>query len=232
MRSTYLALILLLTACTAITSDSLLTSGMSAIVTGEATGGTDTEVVVVLRAGGPTSNTFVDLTGDDVLSAKSGEQSVNLAKRSLGSLHSYAGTLPVSAENSEITISLTRTIDSGAPATVLTLPAPFTVTDHAETVSATQDLSFSWDPSGSTEEMEVVVEGECILAYTKELDGDAGSAAVEFEELTPIGEEAGTACQVTAKLRRVRGGQLDAAFEEGGVVQGIQSRSFTAQFSN
>jgi hypothetical protein len=188
-------------------------------------------VVVLLRAGGLTSGTYVDLTGDDQLTATSGALSTILSKRSLGVLHSYAGSLEVDAENTPIEVAFTRTLDSGAPSSTLAIPKPFTITTFGEGLSSSQNLSFSWDPSGTADEMEFVVEGECILAFSKELDGDPGSAAIEHGDITPVGDEPGTSCQVTTTLRRVSGGTLDPAFEEGGVVQGIQSRKFTATYS-
>lgn len=226
------ALTLATSACEDISSSDLLTSGMSAVVYGTADGSGETEVLVELRAGGRLSNTMVDLQGDDTLTAAAGEDSVSLSKQTLGNYHNYVGTLPVEAAGTEITVSLDRTVDAGAPSSVLTLPDPFEFGTTGDALGPAQDLQFDWTPAEGSDEMEVLVNGDCIVLWAKELDGDPGAFSIPGDEITVVGDEGGETCPITVTLRRARGGQLDAAFEEGGIVQGRQSRSFDASFAN
>jgi hypothetical protein len=220
------------TACTDIGSGSLLTSGMSAAIVGEADGSGSTEVSVVLKAGGVVSNTFVDLEGDDELTVSAGELTETCTARTLGVLHSYVATLPVDAEGTEFTVALTRTVDDGAPNSTFTLPAPIEDADFGTTLSSTQDLTLNWSPVTGTDEMEVIATGECIVAYGKELDGDPGSTVIPFDDVDVLGDEPGVSCQIDVTLRRVRGGQVDPAFGEGGIAQGRQIITSTVQYSS
>lgn len=228
---TLVALAALGTACEDIDSADLLTGGMSAVISGEADGSGETEVVAVLRAGGLTSNTLVDLTGDDELTATTGEQTLELQKRSLGVLHSYAATFDVDAVDTEFVVALNRSVDAGAPNSVFQLPEPFSIDSSSEAVTPTTTLDLTWSPSGTDREMELVVDGDCITVWAKEMDGDPGSYSVPGEELNVIGDEPGVSCELTATLRRVRGGEGDSAFGEGSLVQGAQIRRATANFA-
>lgn len=225
------ALALAGSACTDISSDSLLTSGMSAVITGETEGEGETEVTVVLRAGGMASNTFVELSGDDSLLATSGEASATLTKQSLGVVHNYVATLPVDAEDAEFTIALQRSLDEGAPASTFTLPAPFSIEDHADGFTDTTTLDLTWTPSGSDEEVEIIVDGECIAVWSEELSGDPGAFSIPGDEIVVLGDEPGATCPVDITVRKVRGGTLDAGYGEGGLVQARQIRTVTATFS-
>ena len=130
-----------------------------------------------------------------------------------------------------VNVALLRTVDQGAPASTFTLPAPFAFDTSGDAISPTQNLAFTWSPANTNDDMEVVIDGDCILPWSKELDGDPGSFEIPGEEIEPVGEQ-GESCSVEVKLRRVRGGQLDAAFEEGGLVQGRQLRTFEATWSD
>lgn len=220
------------TACTDIGSGSLLTSGMSAVISGEADGTGDTEVTVVLRAGGIVSNTYVELEGDDELTVTSGAESATLSQRSLGAVHSYAATLPVDAEDSEFTVSLSRTVDEGAPASTFELPAPIGDMDGSAVFEPNADYTLSWTAAADGDEMEVVATGECIVAYARELTGDPGSLVIPHDDITPLGDEPGLACDVDIELRRVRGGQVDPGFGEGGLVQGAQVVKTTTAYNS
>lgn len=225
------ALVLSMTACEDIESSDLLTGGMSAVISGEADGSGETEVVVVLRAGGFNSNTLVDLTGDDELVATVGETSQTLNKRSLGVLHSYASTFDVDAADTEFAIALNRTIDAGAPRSTFQLPEAFSIDTNDDALTPTNTMNLTWSPSGTDQQMELVVDGDCITAWATVLDGDPGSYDIPGDEIDVIGDEPGRSCNIKATLRRVRGGQGDPAFDEGVRVQGAQVRSATATFS-
>lgn len=218
------------TACETIDSGDLLTSGMAMNLTATTEGDGETEVSAVIRAGGLRSNTFVDLLGDDELNVTSGELASEMTKRQLGNLISYGADLPVDAAGTEFVVSLDRTVDAGAPSSTVTLPEPFAFGSTGDAFDADTNLAFDWTPANSTDEMEVLVDGDCIVLWAKELDGDPGAFEIPGDEINLIGDEPGTSCSVDITLRRVNGGSVDSAFEEG-VAQGVQRRSFSATFS-
>lgn len=224
------SLALATTACETIDSGDLLTGGMSANITATADGSGSTDISTVLRAGGLRSNTFVDLQGDDLLSVTAGEQSADLSKQQLGNLISYTATLPVDAADTEFVVSLQRSVDDGAPSSTARLPEPFDFGETGDTFDASSNLAFDWTPSGTDDEMEVLVDGDCIIPWSRELDGDPGSFEIPGDEIESVSDEPGTSCSVDVTLRRVRGGSVDPAFEEG-VAQGVQERTFQASFS-
>jgi hypothetical protein len=63
-----------LVACEAVDSEDVLTSGMYADLAVTNTG-SNTRAAAILRVGGASSNTFVELTGDDSLTLRIGEES-------------------------------------------------------------------------------------------------------------------------------------------------------------
>ena len=204
---TLAALTLAATACETIDSGDLLTGGMSAVITGEADGTGSTQISAVLRAGGMQSNTFVDLQGDDVLSASVGEESVELSKQQLLDLRSYVGTLPVDTADTEFTVTFERTVDAGAPASTFTLPDAFELGTTGDALSPTQNLAFDWTPANTSDEMEVFVDGDCILGWAKELDGDPGSYEIPGDDIELMVSRQGKPIVMSLSLavRHVRG---------------------------
>ncbi|MFK7927239.1 MAG: hypothetical protein AB8H79_03575, partial [Myxococcota bacterium] len=161
---------LLATACEDIESQDLLTNGMSAIISGEADGAGGTEVVAILRAGGPVSNTFVDLTGTDSLTAVMGETEQDLQQRTLGTLHSYVTTFDVAPTDSDFVVRFDRDVDDGAPSSTFSLPEPFIIDSADPTLTPDSNLNIAWSPSGTAHQMEVVVDGSCIALWTEDID--------------------------------------------------------------
>ncbi|MFT7520952.1 MAG: hypothetical protein ACI9MC_003103, partial [Kiritimatiellia bacterium] len=219
-------LLLATAACEDISSTDLLTGGINAHIVGTARGTGQTEVVAVLKAGGGLSNTFVDLEGDDELSVTAGDQSATLVKRSLGVLHDYAATVDFDSPDETFAVAFDRLVDEGAPNSTFVLPDPFTLGAVADAMDPTTTLEVSWSPAEDGE-IEVTIDGSCILTYTQDEGNDTGSASILGSNVETIEDEAGVSCPIEITVRRTLGGQLDPAFKEGGLVQGRQERTTT-----
>lgn len=214
-------------ACTDIDSESLLTSGMSAHITATATGDGDTTVAAVLRAGDLVSNVFVDLSEGDTLTATRGEEALSLARESVGSYHRYVARFDGDTPDVDHVVALARTVDEGAPNSVVALPEAFTVSGPTE-FSRAGDLAFTWEPSGTAEAMYVWVDGPCVFSYGESIIGDPGEWTIPGGTIEPLEDDPEASCNVSVRVTRTRLGQLDAGFGEGGLVEGVQSREFGA----
>jgi hypothetical protein len=232
VRPLTLALALLATACSDIGSSSLLTSGMSAVVRGVSINGESTDVSTVLRAGGVTSTTFVKLEGGDDLAVTVGGQTVPLVEASLGPLTSYRATVQTADPSSAFVVALTRVLDDGAPSTTFTLPEPFALTTDPAEIDPTEPVQIAWEPSASTAQVLLEVSGECVAGGIRDLAGDDGVTTIPSSMLERFAEQPGVSYPVTVTISKIKGGQLDPAYGEGGSAQGVQSRSlsFTISF--
>lgn len=223
------AALLLLSACEAVDSSSVLTDGMYADLTAAADGSGQTLVKAVLRVGGATSNTYVNLEGDDRLTATAGETTLDLEVNALGDYRDYTATFDVEAEDSLFTVAFLRTVDEGAPASTMTLPAPFALAGPAaeDVISRQADITLTWEPAGTNDAMSWRVNGECFFDAYGQVQGDPGTVVIPAGSLESVNEDAPTACEATVTVWRSRAGALDPGFGEGGAVFGQQLRQLT-----
>jgi len=232
MSRWFVALALVGAACSDIDSSNVFTDGMSAVIRGTSTDGSSTEIVATLRAGGMGSTTFVKLDGDDRLVATYAEQSAPLQEVSLGALTSYVATVQGADPDETFTVALERTLDDGAPSSTFAVPEPFALTTDPAEIDPTEPVQIAWEPSGSAYQTLLEVSGECIGGGVRDLEGDGGATTIPSSLLEQIAEQPGASCPVNVTISKVRGGQLDQGFGEGGLVQGVQRRSlsFTISF--
>jgi hypothetical protein len=202
-------------------STDIETSGVYPVIDVEADGSGNTRVQVKLKVGGWASNTFLELTGDDRLTATAGGVTKDLDGS--GPV-AYAATFPTEAEGS-FTIAFTRGADKiSAPNTTVTLPAPYAVTlARSEVSRATGSLDFTWTPAGSGD-LDASLVGRCIELVLDTIPDD-GAASMAGDSIRA--HETNDACTVTLTLARARSGELDPAFTEGGDVQARQLRTAT-----
>lgn len=217
-------------ACTDIESESLLTSGMSAVIGVTAPGDGTARTDVILRAGGITSNTFVELTADDALTCAAGDaEAVALAEYEIGNVHGYEADFATDDPATVFTVSLVRTLDDGAPTSTAQLPAPFSVDALPASASRAADLVITWSPP-ATEPMTLDFTGDCVQYQAVTLEQESGSYTLVADTLLPVAGMEANNCEVDVTFRRVKDGSLDPAFGEGGLIVGTQHReaSFTS----
>lgn len=221
------------TACEQVDSEDILTSGVYADIIAEADGDGSTQVRTSLRVGGVLSNTFVDLSAGESVTAVSGTDEKTLARRSLLGAISYTGTFTGDEVDKAFTVAWNRTDEFvSAPNTTITLPAPFTLTAPVAGATfsrASDDIVVTWEASGTTDEMfwEVITSSCAREMKSNTITADPGTFTIAAGTFTNVdGHEAET-CDTTLLLIRRREGNLDPAYGEGGWVVGRHLRTVT-----
>ena len=226
-RAAFLPIALLSFACTeSVESEDIRTTGIYPEIEVRATGNGSSRVEVRLKVGGDDSNTFLELTGDDKLYATADGET----KRLDGDDDTYSASFPVDAEGTEFTIAFERgESDDGAPASVVTLPAPFELSiTESEASRADTDLEYSWEPE-ATGNIGWELDGDCIIS-DDDTTPDDGSDTIEAGTIDTFDSDKDETCTVDLKLTRTRSGSIDEAFTEGGRIVALQVRqdSFTS----
>lgn len=216
-----------LSACSTASSTDIKTSGMNAGISGLSDGSGNTSVSVSLRVGAQ-STTFVELSGTDELKATSDGKSVVLKKFELLGLVTYNGTLAGDDEGKGVTVAFTRASpDVSAPTSTFSMPAKFALKAPAVQANfkrGTDAIEVKWDNDGKADPMTVELTGTCIDPVSKAVATDTGSLVISGSELKASKDNETKSCNVTIVVRRTRTGTLDAAYGQGGIANGIQSR--------
>ncbi|MDP6931993.1 MAG: hypothetical protein QGG40_03715 [Myxococcota bacterium] len=225
-RSARMGLVLLLVGCEAVDSSDILTDGIHAELTASSDGD-ETEAKAILRVGGSTSNTYVNMGGDDQLTVTVGEETEKLREQHIGDYYYYTATVDHTAADSEFSFAFERTIDEGAPSSLCSLPEGFEITGPEEdtTVSrSTEDLTVTWEEADSGDDIVVFVESECAFNEDEDVSGDPGSFTFEAGSIESYSGYEDEACAAMVGVIRKRSGSLDAGFGEGGSIHGVQIR--------
>jgi hypothetical protein len=211
--------------CGVTDSSALLTKGMSAEITAAARDDGTTLVSASLFDGYPEQLIFVDLAEGDQLVATSGGASMTLDKTQLLTIVSYTATFPNGNEGDTFNIDFQRTVDGGAPSSIATLPAAFTLGTVASTASRAQDVTLTWSPSGSADQMAWEATGDCIQTASGSIPADTGTYTIPANTFVVPQGSGNTQCQVSVAVLRKRAGSLDPAFGKGGDIVGEQERA-------
>ena len=215
-----------LTGCTeTVESTDIKTSGIfpQIVVTAEDKG--TSELSVTLKVGGSNSNTYLDLKGDDRLTATVDGKTVELDQ----SGNSYRQTFDTIEEGTEFTISLERgEADESALNSTVKLPAPFDFELPGTEFSRLQQVDYSWDPPTDGDDVRVQLMGGCIVSGGF-YEPDDGAAKLAPSTITTFKDDEAKSCTVTMAISRKLLGTLDPAFQkgEGGSIQAVQVRSDT-----
>ena len=220
-------------ACTDVKSEEVTTAGMyldyTVVTQGEGTG---SDVSTLLRVGGGTSTTYVDLsTGDQLRVAVNDEESV-LNQVSLGVVHSYVQRFEADVEGSQFALSFDRADQTGAPESVATLPAPFELTLPAvDTVFSrsndTGEIVVTWDNSGD-DRVNVTVHGDCFASYFALDEADSATHTIPLSYFKDNEYDSVSSCAAEIAVDRQRAGSVDSEFG-GGTSIGIQRRIVSIQ---
>jgi hypothetical protein len=215
-------------ACTTTDSDNILVSGMYASIRAQADGTGSTEVTATLYLGVPSDLVFIELHGGDRLIAHHGDQAKVMAEQTILNTVSHRATFAGDADGSEYEIELQRSVDRGAPSSIVALPPRFDLAPLA-TTSRAAPLTFQWGPAGGTDPMRWQATGSCIESAGGMIaGGDPGAVTVPANTLRKrMDPQVADSCQVTVGVSRSRDGDLDLNYGEGGDITGIQVRSQT-----
>jgi len=210
--------------CEDVRSGDVMTSGMRGDVTFTADGTGGSLAAAELRVGGVLSNTYVDLEGDDHLTATLIDDSVPMVEEVLGEIHRYVASFDTAPVGEPVIVAFVRTIDAGAPNSDAELPPEFAVDPPVTTFSRnTEDLVLSWAPV-SSQTMRIEIDGDCVFPYGQDL-ADAGTFTLPAGTLDPLDDSAPGTCALDIAVCRVNPGTIDPGFGEGGTSVGMQVRT-------
>jgi len=222
----FLSIAALAAGCTSVDSGSVGTDGIYADLVATSDGGS-THTTATLRVGGATSNTFVNLEGDDALTVSADGTTQTMLESHLGDLYIYSSDFALSAEDTEFQFSLERSIDAGAPDSRCTLPAPFEITAPLDSDTFSRELdpiTVSWTPSGTQDTIRISVSGDCLFDDVEDVSGDPGTFEISPGTIASIDESNPTSCDARITVQRRRVGTLDPGFGQGGSIYGVQDR--------
>jgi hypothetical protein len=202
-------------------STDVKTTGIYPVITVTADGSGSSRVEVRLKVGGSNSNTHLDLTGGDELTATVDGDTKVLDETSD---ETYTASFRVDEEGTEFTIAFLREDDDSAPASTVTLPAPFTMSvSPTEASRATDDVDVAWDPPAGGN-IEFSLSGNCIKSNGDDLPDD-GSHTITADSIETFESDKEESCTVSVGLERTQRGNIDPAFTEGGRIEALQVRS-------
>lgn len=228
--------LLLLAACEQIDSKNVNTDGIYADLEA-ASDGEETVIEARLKTGGGLSNTFLDLSDGDVLTAYAGAEMSKMDRESQLGVVWYRARFSQIAENTPLRIEFTRQghddaetkcRGESAPNSMVTLPAPFSIGSPAKDDRFSRKdsaIDVQWSPSGTSDSMRWTLSGECIKGMSGNISGDPGRVVIEKGKIEAISEmRAGETCDVKIKIFRARSGNVDPAYGEGGNFAADQVR--------
>lgn len=223
-----LMLVVLCAGCSTVDSSDILTSGIHAELSAVSSGDGTTDVQATLYLGNPINLNFVDLTGDDELFALHGTQEKTMSELIVLNIVSHHASFATDAEGDQFEIDFSRTVDNGAPSSVATLPAKFTLTGPTAATSRATAIPLSWSPASTGDRMTWQANGDCIDVVGGNLSGDTGSFSVPADTLKKrMAAGVADTCMVTVSVRRSRDGDLDPGYGKGGAIAGVQVRTVT-----
>ena len=231
-----IAAIFFISGCSNTESANINTAGMKAEITATANGSGSTEINVDLSVGsGGIFATGVELSSGDTLTATDGSTTRTLVKDSslIGDVE-YETTFSTEAEDTQFTVSLIRNSDDNAESSVVTLPAPYTLTAPTSVSgNGNTTVALSWTPFGESDPMTLEVDCKCtktnggdtylINSLTVTDDGSENySVRALIDEDDPTVYDLG--CDIDITMKRTRTGTLDAGYGEGGYIRAVQAR--------
>jgi len=206
------ALVLLGTACSATTSSrNIRTAGLVALVDVTARDDRQATVSTSIVIGGANSNTYVVLEGGDRLYAES-----NGERREMNATSDGEYEAKFDRAEGEFTVSLARDVDAAAPKSSGVLPPPFQITSDfgdAPLSRKNDEVVLTWTPGGSGSEVEISIEGDCILSEEYKVGGDPGTFTIPKRKIEAWKSDKKKKCDVEVEIVHTTRGATDAAFD-------------------
>lgn len=216
-------LLIAFSGCQKVASSSIDTNAVYARIDAQAHQDGVTNIEVQLTVGA-ISNTVLELTGGDRLTATAGGVTKDLRRDSniLGDIKYVTEFNNGNDQGTEFKVSFDRQAGVSAPNSVALLPAPFTIDMpvSGDTFTRNDSIVVVWNPAGSfSDVINVDASGTCgNLQYSTSVsdpvDG-AGMASYQAAELLPTTLQPGVNCETSITLRRRDTGTIDSNFDGG-----------------
>ena len=209
---TVVALVLFGSACSATTSSrNIRTAGLVALVDVTARDDQHATVSTSVVIGGASSNTYVVLEGGDRLYAET-----NGERREMNATSDGEYEAKFDRAEGEFTVSLNRDVDAAAPKSTGVLPPPFQITSEfgdAPLSRKNDEVVLTWTPGASGSDVEISLEGDCILSNDFKVGGDPGTFTIEKRKIEAWKSDKKKKCNVTVEIVHTTRGTTDPAFD-------------------
>jgi hypothetical protein len=190
------------------------------VVTADGTGSSTIEAW--LKVGGNNSNTFLELKAPDVLQVTVNGETIAVDEHKGDK---YTARVNTDAAGTEFSFAFLRGGDGDAPASKVTLPAPFAMEMVTlEAIRGTDGVTFNWTPPQTSGDMEYEFDGDCIFEKSGKAPDSVGTYTVKASEISELSAQKDQACTVSVVLTRKNSGSIDPAFTEGGEISARQVR--------
>jgi hypothetical protein len=221
--------LLLLSACVTETVDSknIKTAGMTALIQVNAPNDSASTVTATFKVGGASSNTYVNFSGGDTVFAEGADKRVQMDAQDTGK---YTIDFNTAAKDTRFVVDLQRDNDDDAPGSNGTLPEPFSFQVPNMATSRATDITITWGPSGSNDNVTIELSGSCIFSRSIDVPGDTGSHVISGGTLASIDPMKPETCDITVEMTRSRTGTVDPIFDNESTFKLTQTR--TAKFTS
>lgn len=227
-----------MSACADMSSQDILTSGIYADIVVTNNSNNSITVNTELTAGNGLFATYIDLEGGDRLDSLYLGAQKNMQRQ--GSIFGdisyksvYTSSQPYSTD-SQVTVSLYRTVHQNAPNSKVLLPDPISsLSLSSYTVSTGQNVTATWPKiSGKSYNIEAKVvisgcvndEGNTTKITSYRNFSDGGSYTFRVNDFLSSGYSCPTGGSGTLTISRIRHGTVDSAYD-GGRIRAIYKRS-------
>jgi hypothetical protein len=196
-------------------SNNIKTPGIAAIIDVTATSESLSTVVAELKIAGSSSNAFVNLDGEDKLTATANETSKEMVVEDLAGV--YEAEFPTGAANTKFTVALERGEgDESARGNSGNLPAPFDIgpTPDTKPSRANDEITLTWSTPDTDSKMVAEFQGSCIFLETIDIVGDDGKLVIPKGTLESTGGDMPKECDINVTITRSRTGTADPVFDK------------------
>jgi len=239
--SPFLLIAFALAGCSNTASENVTTQGIRAEIRVVADGGGFTAVRANLAVGsGGVGGTQLDLSpGDSLTVTANGIRTTMVKDTSILGTIDYTASFPFDDANTLFVVAMNRDNATDAPNSNVALPDGFIISMPTNTTIYTTDQSIEivWAPSGTPVVPGVSVTIDCTLMSGQVRTGsqhiplstDTGFTSTPVASAMPSGTlDTSKLCEGTVYLERIRNGNLDRNYGEGGRITGEQYKQ--AQF--
>ena len=235
LASSVLLLMFVASGCSNTSSENVTTQGIHADIRVIAEGNGSTTVRAELEVGsGGIGRTQLDLSpGDSLTVTANGIQKTMVRDGSIFGDIEYVTSFPFDDANTVFVVALIRNAGTSAPNSTVTLPDGFNVLSPTSSTiySTSQNIGIVWAPSGTSITPSITVTVECrrlsgITAFNLRflsLSSDSGTTSIPVASVMPTGIlDTARLCDGTVSFERVRTGNLDRNYGEGGQITAEQ----------
>jgi hypothetical protein len=206
------AVITLLGGCSATTSSrNIRTAGLVALIDVVAKRSDQSTVTADVVVGGEHSNTYVILEGGDRLFAENGSERHEMNAVSKGTYEAK-----FAKADGEVVVSLVRDVDTPAPKSSGTMPAPFEITSTFDATARSREkdaITITWSPGQTDAQVTIGLDGDCIHSEEFAVGGDPGTFTIEAGKLTAWKSQKNEACSVAVQVVQAKKGSTDPALD-------------------